>query len=73
MMEPLKDVLSSRLELATKLGADHVIDLKKGRSRLASLLRACSWIFDFDDSLKAFEDIRNNKALHCKVLIRINA
>jgi L-gulonate 5-dehydrogenase len=32
-----------------------------------------SGIFDFDDSLKAFEAIRNNKASHCKVLIRINA
>jgi L-gulonate 5-dehydrogenase len=31
-----------------------------------------SGIFDFRDSVKAFEDIRNNKEAHCKVLIKIN-
>jgi L-gulonate 5-dehydrogenase len=151
----ISDVLSSRLELAAKLGADYVIDLKKEKpgeaikamagirgisvafdaaghpaafaglvelalpaARIVSLgfnpepapvslvditkkeltifgsrlsvnqfdriiklfeenkldgTQLISGIFDFDDSLKAFEEVRNNKALHCKVLIRINA
>ncbi|MDR0583111.1 MAG: zinc-binding alcohol dehydrogenase family protein [Treponema sp.] len=32
-----------------------------------------SGVFDFKDGLRAFQELKENKAAHCKVLIRINA